>query len=799
MKHSAIDLLWLVSSSGLVFLMQAGFLCLEAGATRRKNSINVVIKNMADLGVSVLIFWTVGYGVMFGQSYGGWFGGNDYLLALEQQTAWVTAFFVFQAMFCSTSVTIISGAVAERMSLRGYLALAGAMSGLIYPLFGHWVWNGINQVQTLGWLGKRGFVDFAGSTVVHSLGGWSALAAVLFIGPRLGRFSKKRSHQRISGADFPLSFLGTLLLWFGWFGFNGGSALTFNATAPIIIANTLLAGASGLAVPILLALIRQQSLSVSLTMNGALAGLVAITANCHAVSSAQAILIGAVGSLIMQCLTALLERWRIDDAVGSIPVHLGAGVWGSLAVGLFANMAILDTGLNRVEQIKTQISGILACGLWSFTATLLVLMALNRCFRLRVTPRQEYVGLNMTEHSERSVLQDFYTTISHHARTGNLKRRVALDSFSEAGQLSHWYHQVMATLEQAVEKTEAIFKTAGEGILSISLNQLRIKNVSPQTERIFGVPKSDLIGSNLANFVCLKALDWQGEPSALNIFLRQTCQSQQPCEMIGKRGDGALFPLEITVTETQVFKDAFYTVMIRDITERKQVESALQRSEQREREKAAQLSEALQQLKQTQAQLIHSEKMVGLGQLVAGVAHEINNPITVIHGNLQHAADYIQELLTLIAFYRGDRSVLPTGMEAETIDEGEIDYLLDDFPKLIESMQSGTTRIRDIIMSLRNFARHDESPLKQVDIHTGLESTLLMLTHRLDLAPAPIAIERRYGELPHVHCYASALNQVLLNILTNAIDALIAGNIAQPKIVIATQATAQTIIITRIM
>ena len=799
--HSTIDLLWLVCSSGLVFLMQAGFLCLEAGTTRRKNSINVVIKNIADLGISVLIFWAIGYGVMFGQSHGGWFGHSDYWSALDQQTGWFTAFFVFQAMFCSTAVTILSGAAAERISFRGYIAIAVLISGLIYPIFGHWSWNGLSRDQSLGWLEQQGFIDFAGSTVVHSVGGWCALATVLFIGPRLGRFSKKRSHQQISGSDFPLSFLGTMLLWFGWFGFNGGSTLAFNATVPVIFAHTLLAGAAGLATPILIALIRQRSLPVSSTMNGALAGLVAITANCHAVSTAEAILIGAIGSLIMLWLTDLLERWQIDDAVGAIPVHLGAGIWGTLAVALFADPVILGTGLSRLEQLKVQVSGILAAGLWSFTVTLLALMVLNRWCRFRVPPRQEYVGLNMIEHSARSTLQDFYTTISHHARTGNRTRRLSVDAFSEAGQLSQWYYQVVTTLEKAIEKTEAIFQTAGEGILSVSLEQLVIQNINPSVERIFGMPKSEMIGCHFADFVCLEDCPWPGKAPSLKALLRLANDAQQPYEILGRHANGQMFPLEITVTQTRVFKDVFYTVMVRDITARKAAETDLQQSEQREREKTVQLTKAIEQLKQTQTQLIQSEKMAGLGQLVAGLAHEINNPVNFIHGNLTHAANYVHELLQLLTIYRQAYTSLPadtrTGMDPQpALDDQEVDFLLCDFPKLISSMQSGTERIRDIIQSLRNFSHYGESELKLVDIHDGLENTLLMLTHRLTSIPTAIVIDRQYGELPKVQCYASALNQVFFNILTNAVDALTAGNPVQPRIEIATQATTETVTIT---
>ncbi|EKU98819.1 ammonium transporter [Leptolyngbya sp. PCC 7375] len=799
--HGKIDILWLVCSAGLVFLMQAGFLCLEAGATRRKNSINVVIKNIADLSVSVLIFWTIGYGLMFGQSYGGWLGNNSYWPPLEQLSAWFNAFFLFQAMFCSTAVTILSGAAAERISFKGYIAISVIISGLIYPLFGHWSWNGLFQGEMLGWLGQQGFIDFAGSTVVHSVGGWSALATILFIGPRLGRFSKKRSHQSISGSDFPLSFLGTMLLWFGWFGFNGGSALALNDNVPNILTHTLLAGAAGIVTPILIALIRQKTLTVSTTMNGALAGLVAITANCHAVSTAESLLIGGVGSLCMLWLTKLMEHWHIDDAVGAIPVHLGAGIWGTLAVAIFADPVILNTGLSPLEQLKVQVSGILACGLWSFTATLLALVLLDRCFALRVTSRQEYVGLNITEHQARNPLQDFYTTISHHARTGKRTRRIPVDTFYEEGQLSQWYFQVVTTLEKAIEKTEAIFETAGEGILSVSVDQLLIQTTNPSVERIFGNSKSEMIGHNFSHFVYLENCDWDNKVVCLKRLLQLTSESQQPHEILGRHIEGHLFPLEITVTQTQVFDDLFYTIMIRDITARKVAEAELRCSEQRERNKTIELTKTLNKLKQTQVQLVHSEKMAGLGQLVAGMAHEINNPATFIQGNLSHAADYAQNLIQLVSLYRQGCQALPPQTQTQlqtqsVIDDQEIDFLLDDFPKLINSMQVGAERIGTIIKSLQTFAHQDKADFKAVDLHAGLENALLLLTHRLDSAHTPVVIERHYGQLPKVPCYARSLNQAFLNVLTNAVDAVTMPACTQPKIAIATHATDQLVTIT---
>mgnify|MGYP001798085401 FL=1 len=202
----SLDALWVIVSASLVFLMQAGFLCVEAGSTRRKNNINVAIKNIADVGLSIIMFWAFGYGLMFGTSWHGWWGFNNFLPEFNQPDSWPIIFFLFQAMFCSTAVTIVSGAVAERMTFRGYLFSAVLISGFVYPVLGHWVWGGLESSAKIGWLNQSGFVDFAGSTVVHSLGGWVALAAVLVIGPRLGRFSRQNFDQQAPSSDLPLAF-----------------------------------------------------------------------------------------------------------------------------------------------------------------------------------------------------------------------------------------------------------------------------------------------------------------------------------------------------------------------------------------------------------------------------------------------------------------------------------------------------------------------------------------------------------------------------------------------------------------
>ncbi len=448
MNENYTDILWIVVSAGLVLSMQAGFLCLEAGLTRSKNSINVAIKNLNDFGMSVVIFWAFGFALMFGTTTGGWIGHSLFFVPFDHDHTYLSAFFLFQVMFCGTAVTIISGAVAERMRFFSYLVISALISGLVYPVFGHWAWGGA-FVGESGWLAKMGFVDFAGSTVVHSVGGWAALAVLFIVGAREGCFSKDGKVQHVTGSNLPLAILGVLILWFGWLGFNGGSTLSMNADVPGILANTVLAASTGMGAALLVGWKLHGYPDVSHAMNGTLAGLVAITANCHAVSSFEAALIGAVGGLIMLAVDRLLVRYRIDDAVSAIPVHLAAGVWGTLAVALFGDPAILGTGLTRTHQFLVQLAGVLSCGLVAFGVTYVILFIINRKFPLRVDREHERMGLNVAEHNASTELIDLVTIMEAQARSHDLSLRVPVEPFTEVGQIADKYNQVMQALEDS--------------------------------------------------------------------------------------------------------------------------------------------------------------------------------------------------------------------------------------------------------------------------------------------------------------------------------------------------------------
>jgi ammonium transporter, Amt family len=399
-----IDLLWIYLCGALVFIMQAGFLCLESGLTRRKNSINVAIKNLADFCLTTVVFWLVGFGLMFGVSRAGWFGTAGFALDFGAQAPFLSAFFLFQVMFCGAAVTILSGAIAERMRFSSYLVVTVLVSAIVYPVFGHWAWAGLELGEANGWLNGLGFVDFAGSTVVHSVGGWVSLAILLIIGPRIGRFAADGTSQRINPSSLSLATLGVVFLFIGWLGFNGGSTLALNSQVSGILVNTVVGGSIGAASAGLLGYAVKNRLNVTQFMNGCLGGLVAVTANCFAVSTPVAALIGLVGGMIAIGVEELLEYLQIDDAVGAIPVHLGAGIWGTLAVGLYGDLEILGTGLTRMEQIGVQLLGILTCGAWAFGIAFTVLKLVDRVYPLRVSAEHELIGLNLAEHGE---LEDF--------------------------------------------------------------------------------------------------------------------------------------------------------------------------------------------------------------------------------------------------------------------------------------------------------------------------------------------------------------------------------------------------------
>ncbi len=461
---TAENLIWLVTCSILVMLMQAGFLCLETGLTRSKNSINVAVKNLADLGISVLTFWVLGFGLMFGASEAGWFGRDLFVADLGSLGSASTVFFLFQALFCGTAVTIMSGAVAGRLRFVWYLGLSVVLTALVYPLFGHWVWN------SGGWLARAGFVDFAGGTVVHSVGGWAGLAIILILGPRSGRFGSDDPAQ-VTGSNLSFATLGALLLWVGWVGFNGGSLMRYDEQAASVITNTTMAGAAGLVTALAVYWRRDRVVKVTAPINGLLAGLVSVTASANVVSTRDAVLLGAVGALVCLAVESALERRKVDDAVGAVPVHLGAGMWGTIAVAFFGDREALGTGLSLGGQLAVQVLGVAVAGLWTFGLVYMVARILNRRWPLRVSADDELVGLNVSEHGATSDLVDLFRTMEAQVGLDNLDSRMPEHAQTEAGQIGRQYNRILDALSASQRELDYTDRVASSDPLTDTLNR----------------------------------------------------------------------------------------------------------------------------------------------------------------------------------------------------------------------------------------------------------------------------------------------------------------------------------------
>jgi Amt family ammonium transporter len=398
-NKAAIDLvqthanyLWTLVAACLVFFMQAGFALVEAGFTRAKSSINIMMKNLMDFSIGSIAFWAIGFGLMFGASATGWFGTTGFFLSdfTPDGDPWVLAFWMFQVVFAATAATIVSGAMAERTKFTGYILYSCIVSALIYPIFGSWAWGSLFNGS--GWLEGFGFIDFAGSTVVHSVGGWAALAGAIVLGPRLGKYTKDGKIKPIMGHNIPLAALGVFILWLGWFGFNPGSTTTADTSIAMIFVNTNLAAAAGACLAMIVSWMKFGKPEVGMSLNGALAGLVAITAGCANVLPGSAIIIGAVAGVIVVFSVMFFDKIKIDDPVGAVSVHGVNGAWGTLAAGIF-NIGGTSAGI-----IGVQLLGIVACFIWTFPTAFILFKLIDKTIGLRVSPEEEMEGLDLAEH-----------------------------------------------------------------------------------------------------------------------------------------------------------------------------------------------------------------------------------------------------------------------------------------------------------------------------------------------------------------------------------------------------------------
>jgi Amt family ammonium transporter len=392
-----IDMVWVLVAAVLVFAMQLGFALVECGFTRARNSANIIMKNLMDFSIGSVAYYVVGFGLMFGATAGGLVGVTGLFrpetMGLEIFDALTpSVFIIFQTVFAATAATIVSGAMAERTQFRAYVIFSFIITLVIYPISGHWAWGG-------GWLGGLGFMDFAGSTVVHSVGGWAALIGAAILGPRTGKYTAEGKPNAIPGHNLPLGVAGVFVLWIGWFGFNPGSTVAANAEIGYIAMTTNLAAAMAAVVTMIITWIRYGKPDVSMTLNGALAGLVAITAGCNVVSFYGALAIGIVaGILIVFGVETVDKVFHIDDPVGAISVHLLNGVWGTLAIGLFATDGVGLFYGGGFAQLGVQALGVLAFGAWTVATTFILFTVLKKTVGLRVSVEEERIGLDVCEH-----------------------------------------------------------------------------------------------------------------------------------------------------------------------------------------------------------------------------------------------------------------------------------------------------------------------------------------------------------------------------------------------------------------
>ncbi|UCG46924.1 MAG: ammonium transporter [Phycisphaerales bacterium] len=405
-----VNIVWTCIAAFLVFFMQAGFAMVEAGFTRAKNAVNILMKNLMDFSVGSIAFFLVGFGLMFGKS-NGLFGTTLFgMSGVGPGEDWNWTFLIFQTVFAATAATIVSGAMAERTKFVGYLVYSFVISIFIYPVFGSWAWGGL--LDGGGWLEKVKFLDFAGSTVVHSIGGWLALAGAIVLGPRVGKYGPDRKPKAILGHNLPLAALGVFILWFGWFGFNPGSTTTGNGSIGYIAVTTNLSAAAGAVVAMCVSWVIVKKPDASMALNGALAGLVSITAPCDAVSPVGALIIGAAGGLLVVLSVLFIDHvLRIDDPVGAVSVHGVCGAWGTLSVGLFNMEFGLFYGAGP-RQLAVQALGAASAFVWAFGLGLILFFAISKTIGLRVTLEEELKGLDIGEHGMEaySGFQIFTTT-----------------------------------------------------------------------------------------------------------------------------------------------------------------------------------------------------------------------------------------------------------------------------------------------------------------------------------------------------------------------------------------------------
>jgi len=445
-----INTLWVLLCGFLVFMMQLGFSMIETGSVRSKNTINVAMKNLIDTVFGIAFFWLIGYGIMFGFDLNGIIGTTKF--AMDGSNPEDNTFFFFQAMFAATAVTIISGAVAERMKFNGYIVVAIIVTSFIYPLYGHWAW------ADDGWLKQLGFTDFAGSTVVHSMGAWIGLVGAIMLGPRLGKFSKGKVHY-FAPSNHNFIVFGVFILLFAWFGFNAGSLLVFNDTVSLILLNTLIGASFGGIAGWMLTLFSKEKVSIEVFAFGIIAGLVGITAGCDQFTLQQSAFVGFFATIFMFVFDKYMtHKLKIDDPLSAVAIHGVAGIWGTLCVGFFGS---LPNQLTRFEFILVQGLGITVAIVTALVLGVIMFGILCKTNLLRVERKHEVLGLNVSEHNAKLPWVDTIDSIIKIMKTGNFKKKIYEERGTEVGLVAKFFNYLLDILQKEqvrLKKSNIILK-----------------------------------------------------------------------------------------------------------------------------------------------------------------------------------------------------------------------------------------------------------------------------------------------------------------------------------------------------
>ncbi len=578
---AAGNIAWLMAAAGMVMMMQVGFLLLEAGMVRSKNSINVAQKNLLDFVFGAVAFAAIGFMFAFGAS--GWLpvGVDGDFFFLQRLDSWESAFFVFQVMFCGTAATIVSGAVAERMKLAAYVFGSIFLSAVIYPFFVHWAWGAALGPNSGAFLANLGFVDFAGSTVVHATGGWISLAACAVIGPRLGRYDSEGRPVRIAGHSPVLSTTGALILFFGWIGFNGGSTLSANADVAPIILNTVLAGGIACCVGYVLGYMQDQIVLPEKSLCGMLGGLVAVTAGCQVLQPGGALIVGALGAAVAIFANDFLERkLKIDDAVGAIGVHGFAGVAGTLALALLAPVDRLPAG-GRLEQLYVQAFGSALNFYWAFGLGWIFFKVLDKTLGIRVSGEVEEIGLNVAEHGSRLGVGHVEQALSDLlSGAADLSRRLPVEAGDEAENLTALFNRLMdniQTEERAREEERSLKRDDEEAERVTALANATFEAIviyhdgiildgNEQLAELMGVSLGQLIGRPIRDVL---AAD-QAEADAMT-----GAEGGFDMEISLLRDDGEVIPVEMKGREIVYRGKPMRIGCLVDLRERKRVENQI--------------------------------------------------------------------------------------------------------------------------------------------------------------------------------------------------------------------------------